>query len=235
MLRIPTTLLVVALVLAGAHARAADFDEQGYLVPDPGATAFEGFLAPVRYLPDQLEMGCVAEGYDVVTGPALEGDTYLNLHVSDECTERFSVEVPAVQASYRATVWLRHGGVGARMTVSYPERTGIASLSARMAPTGRATSDGWIELASNDFPVDGTQMPVVYLRVADTVYDDGVDIDALELVPSGAFYAPTTCNGVRDAVCGDEGFCYGGTCRLGGLGVPARRSARRARDDGADA
>ncbi len=212
--------VAAATVLVGGAVQAADFDAQGNFVPDTSAAVFEPFDAPVRFVPEEVEMGCLAEGFEVTTGAALEGDSFVRLQVTDGCAERFQVEVPAETGSYRATVWMRHGSLNARVLVEYPDETGLATITARMAPTGRATSDGWVELATNELPVDGTKLPVVYLRVVDLASTDGVDLDALELVPAGEFYPPTPCEGVRDPVCGDEGICLAGECRLGRLSVP---------------
>lgn len=224
MLRFAPFALCAALTLAAGSAAASGFDEQGNFVPDAGATAFEGFDMPERYLPLDVEMGCVAEGYELMTADAiegaLEGDGFVRLQVSEGCAERFVVPVPAEPGSYKATVWMRHGSVGARLVVSYPEETGLPAQHARMAPTGRTTSDGWVELASNELPVDGTLAPTVYVRLVDYASADGVDIDALELVPAGEYFPPTKCEGVRDPICGEEGLCFGGQCRLGRLSVP---------------
>ncbi len=212
---------LLATLGAAGVARAADFDAQGNFLPDPGATFFEPFSAPERYLPEMPEMGCVAEAFSVETGGALEGETFIRVKVAPDCAERFVLgSIPMAQASYRATLWLRHGSAGARVVVSYPEETGLPLVVARMAPTGRATSDGWIELATNELPIDGTLDPLVYVRLVDFASEEGTDFDALELVPAGEFYPPTSCAGVRDPACGAEGICIGGSCRLGRLSVP---------------
>jgi hypothetical protein len=99
-------------------------------------------------------------------------------------------------------------------------------VSARMAPTGRATSDGWIELASNDFSVDGKAVgtdgsgPKVYLRISDFSDAAGTEVDALEIVPSGDYVPEQSCEGVRDPVCGADSLCIGGSCVRGQLSVP---------------
>ena len=96
----------------------------------------------------------------------------------------------------RARVWIRHGSVDAQMTVTYPNSANREIIAAKMGPTGRVTSDGWVELESNDFPVDGDLATRIYLRIYD--FDlVGSDIDALELVPSGAYWETQTCEGVQ--------------------------------------
>lgn len=206
-------------------ASASEFDTSGHLSKSAGATYFEGFEAPERYVPADAEVKCLPAAFEILrsSGPEsepLEGETFARVSADLDCGERFLVTVPPKQGSYRATVWIRHGSVGARMVVSYPAETGLPLQAARMSPTGRATSDGWIELATNDFPVDGTLAPNVYLRFQDFASVDGVDVDALEITPSGAFRPYTTCDGARDPVCGESAVCVAGECRLGDLSVP---------------
>jgi hypothetical protein len=203
-----------------APARA-DFDEAGNLQPGADAAYFESFDAPEEYFPESATIECQVPHFEVVTDDtAIEGGSYVRVETPQTCGERFRVELPATQASYRATVWMRHGGAGANLVVSYPTESGLPLVSAYMAPTGRATSDGWIELASNDFPVNGAELPAVYLKLQDYASEAGVDLDALELVPSGEFRPFATCEGVRDTSCGPDALCVAGTCRLGALGVP---------------
>jgi len=202
----------------------------GYYHPDPKAVAFEDFTAPNRYVPDGTAMACMTPAYMVLSSDtALSGTTIVTLHEkSGQCQERFLLTAPATKASYRATVWVRHGSAGARLNVSYPTGSPKENLltSARMAPTGRATSDGWIELASNDFSVDGTALgmggvaPRVYLRISDFSDLNGLDIDALELIPSGTYVEEQACEGVRDPICGADSLCIGGVCARGDLDVP---------------
>ncbi len=215
------TAAFVTLTVAFAAPARADFDETGALQPSAEATFFESFGAPLHYVPASAEGACLVPHFEVIEDEtALEGSTYARVKAPLDCGDRFLVEVPATQASYRATVWIRHGAPQARLNVSYPVESGLPLQGAQMAPTGRATSDGWVELASNDFPIDGTKMPTVYLRFQDHVSDQGVDVDALEIVPSGEFRPFTTCEGVRDPVCGPDALCVAGSCKLGALGVP---------------
>lgn len=215
---------VATLALAGspAAAWAGAFDERGVFRVSADAAAFEAFVAPTYFVPDDAEESCTLKTFHEIIddGTALEGATYARVDAPSACQVRFVVELPPVQASYRATLWMRHGSAGARVLVSYPAESGIPLQPARMAPTGRATSDGWIELASNEFPVDGTLSPTVYLRFADFADADGVDLDAFELVPAGEFVAGEACEGVRDPVCGPERTCISGQCVLGRLSVP---------------
>jgi hypothetical protein len=223
-----TTAAALGALLGSARARAGGFDAEGNYVVAADAAAFVGFESddfdPVadRFVPADVEAECLEPSFHVKqAADALEGGRVLAVDVNlfDGCAERLLVSVPAVQASYRASVWMRHGSLDAQMTVVYPERSGREIVAAKLAPTGRTTSDGWVELASNDFPVDGAAAAAVYLRVFD--YDSvGTEIDALELVPSGAYWQDSACAGVADPVCGAGAVCIYGRCRLGRLYVP---------------
>ncbi|MEZ4443611.1 MAG: S41 family peptidase [Polyangiaceae bacterium] len=227
----------VTLAVAGAFlgaprlVAAGDFDTAGNFQPSADAVAFvdfgDGFDPEEdRFVPADVEPLCLEPAFTVEEGPALTGDRYLHIQsdILNGCAERLLVEVPKVAASYTASLWVRHGGVDAQMTVVFPEpaegEPAREIVVAKLAPTGRVTSDGWVELASNAFPVDGKGAEAVYLRVYD--YDSvGSDIDALELHPDDAPYVDeVACRGVGDPVCGEESVCIHRKCRLGRLGVP---------------
>jgi len=214
--------VALAIVSVTSVASAAEFDDRGVFVPDAEAVDFEDFSAPERHVAEDAELPCIAKHFEVITDDALalEGDAFVRVDVAQDCHERFVITTPASQGSYRASVWMRHGSGDARLVAEYPEESGEPQQTARMAPTGRATSDGWIELASNDVPIDGTLAPLVYFRFTDFASAEGVDVDAFELVASGTFQAAPECDGVGDVVCGDDAFCLGGRCRLGGPNVP---------------
>jgi len=215
---------VAGCITTATSAWAGGFDTRGGYHAGAQAVAFLDFSQePSRYVPEDADLACAPKVYDVITAPAaaLTGDRYLRLDHLPQCPERFRIEVPEVRGSYRATAWSRHGALSARVIVGYPDELSIPFQQARMAPTGRTTSDGWVEYASNDFPVDGTLDPLVYIRLYAFGHRDGVDVDAVELVRSGEFYSPqTSCEGLRDPVCGDEGLCVDQRCQLGRMGVP---------------
>jgi hypothetical protein len=213
-----------ALVLAGASgvARAGTFGPEGEYVPDPAAIAHLDFEeTPERWLPVGSDPKCRALGFThVERDDALDGPGVVDLKVASGCSERFMVFLPHVRGSYRATVWMRHGSLNAQMVALYQDASGLAPTVAKMLPTGRTTSDGWVELASNDFPVDGPSLEHAYLRVADYASTDGVELDALEVVPSGEFVAAATCAGHADPSCGPERQCEWGQCVLPRLTFP---------------
>ena len=229
--RLRAACVVPAVLALPTAASAGEFDTEGRYLFSADAAVTESFSAPVSYFEEDAENLCMSSHFDAVVdaADALEGTEYINVSVPGDCAEQYvlfsdGVVAPEVApapedaASYKVSVWMRHGGAGARVIVSYDEGEDV--VSARLAPTGRATSDGWIELESNNVPIDGARVPLVYLRFANFADDDGVDLDALEVVPSGAFRDRPTCSGVADPVCGQDALCVAGRCRLGELSVP---------------
>jgi hypothetical protein len=212
-------------VSIAASAAAGDFDVAGNYVADPDAVAAQDFGAGFdavagRYLPADAPPNCATPAFAQVFAPdALDGDAYIALqtNIFAGCAERFLVELPKIRGSYRATMWTRHAAVDAQMTILYPEGTDL--VVAKMGPTGRTTSDGWVELATNPFPVDGTQVQAAYVRVYD--YDDtGTELDAIEVVPAGDYLETSACTRVGDPACRDDEVCIQQLCRRGDLYVP---------------
>ena len=211
-----------ALTFSAAPAAAGELDAKGEIVPDPSATAFLDFESdPERYLPADAGVSCTPPAFTVVTAPdALSGESFLNVNAPDGCAERFVVNLPKQKASYRASVWVRHGRAVANFVVLYPEDSGLVQVSAQLAATGRATSDGWVEMASNEFSVDGELATNTYLRVIDHADSAGVDVDSLEILPAGSFEPQKACSGVLDPTCGPERLCVHSQCSSPRLSVP---------------
>ncbi len=220
---------ILALTTALAStARAGDFDAEGSFVPATDGVAFTDFgedfdPASDRYVPSDTPDECKAPGFEELeVADALSGSHVLALetNLSKGCAERLLVKtLPKNKGSYRATVWARHGGVAAQLTARYPDASGRELEIAKLGPTGRTTSDGWVELASNAFPIDGESVEAVYLRVLD--FDSkGSHLDAFELVPDGAYEGPKSCSGTGDPSCGAESECIHQSCRLGRAFVP---------------
>ena len=211
-----------ALLLVTAGARAGSFDAYGDYLPDPDAALFERFNEPPEiYHPADSPAECTAAMSEVTEGAdALEGGAFLRLNITEGCGERYLLGLPAGQGSYRATLWTRHGSLDASILALYPAESGFDTLSVGLFPTGRSTSDGWVELASNEFSVDATAADQIYLLVSDFQSLVGTDIDALELVPAGEYLGPTPCSGVGDLACGPERVCVFNRCQLGRIAVP---------------
>jgi hypothetical protein len=215
-------LAVFTSVAAARPALAGDLDAAGEYAPDPAAAAFVGFEAdPARYLPDDVDPKCIPPAFTLATaGDALGGQGFGRVSVLPDCAERFLVDLPPIEGSYRVTAWLRHGLGSLSFIVLYKAESGLARVNAVLGPTGRATSDGWIEMASNEVPVDGAQVEAAYLRVIDLGAAEATEIDSLEVVPAGSFEPAMGCHGAGDPVCGPEALCSHGACAAGRLAVP---------------
>lgn len=218
-------ILFGAALVAGLSprpARAGEFDGLGEYHPAAGATAYVDFESdPVRYLPSDADAKCEAPMFAPVLGDdAVDGKGYVRLDIQQGCAERFEVTLPQEKASYRASVWMRHGALDASVYITYVEGSGLDRVDALLSPTGRTTSDGWIELATNDLSVDGALVDHAYVRVSTYAAAAGVDLDAFEVVPSGTFLAQRDCAGISDPTCGGEEICLDNRCIPGGLSVP---------------
>jgi hypothetical protein len=221
---LPRALLAGLLVSMGlpATARANDFDPKGEYLQDPKAVAFVGFESdPERYVPDNVDGSCQPPAFTLgQADDALESKGFATVNVKQNCAERFTVHLPPVPASYRVTAWVRHGKGGLTFVVNYDPKSGNQLQVATMGPTGRTTSDGWVEMATNEVPVDGATVTVAYLKIANFGGADGTQLDALEVVPAGAFEPQKACQGASDPVCGPESVCVSQRCAMGRLAVP---------------
>jgi hypothetical protein len=219
----PLVVATLALGTLGADAAwAGSFDGRGEYHPDPAATVYLDFTQiPTRYLPDDAESKCEKPMFVGATaGDALDGTGLLRVDTVPDCAERFLFSLPPAQGSYRASVWMRHGGVDATLIVSYLAGSGLDMLSIATAPTGRTTSDGWVELASNAFSVDGAKVERAYLKLVSFAHQEGVEIDGLEIVPEGKFSPQRACTGVGDPLCDDEEVCTNNRCVPGRYSMP---------------
>lgn len=225
-MRAPLCVLQVSFALAalGASGAAAagDFDAAGVYVKDAASVAFVDFEAePARQVPEDAEAKCIPPAFSLAAGDdALGGQGFARVSVVDGCAERFLVDLPAKQGSYRVTAWIRHGLASLTFLVLYKPESGLARINAVLGPTGRATSDGWIEMASNEVPVDGAHVEAAYLRIVDIGAAEATEIDALEVVSAGPFEPQQGCSGASDPVCGPEAVCSHGFCAAGRLAVP---------------
>lgn len=188
------------------EARAAAFDARGVLTPDPGAVASDSF--------DTLDVGDAgASSGSIHEGTALEGDHYATLELRDEGV-RVALTLPSGTGSYRARVWLR-GDATAGVAVDYG--AGRPGTVSRAFPTGRVTSDGWVELETQPFNVDGGASGLdarMFFAAYDANTPTDVDVDALEVVPDGAYVAPAACSGLDAAhACRAGELCVEGACR----------------------
>lgn len=220
----PRALALASLgLLLGAPslARAGSFDATGSWLPDPDAVTVSSFAStPLRYQSTSTNKSCGPAPFSVVTAEdALHGDGYLHMDTVRRCEETWPVSLPVGAGSYRASIWFRHGVLDARFVVTYATSSGLSAGTARLFPTGRATSDGWVELASN--PLSVHEAPhAAYLVLSEYASVDGADLDAFEIVREGEPHPAASCSSLHDAACGDEGFCMYGQCVTGTPAVP---------------
>ena len=147
-------LAALAVSLSAATAVAGDFDERGVYSFAPGATArydFEdGAPEPVDDQADPISVvssESALRGSHVVTlGPFQSVDLF--------------VDPEAGQRTYRASVWVRGNDSAGYLVVSHDEENRAVEVVS-LYPTGRVTSDGWVELANERIPIDGARSSAV--------------------------------------------------------------------------
>lgn len=206
-------LALAGLALAGlASPRAAsagDFAADGTYAPDPAATVVIGFE------PDEVPGAEVAP-----SDSALEGGHVLALGAYQALG--IAVSLPDEARRWRASAWVRHAEAVVEVEVLDGDPAFGTDAITQLFPTGRVTSDGWVELAS-EVRIDGRASPEV--RVGVFAAGDA-ELDAFELAPAGeltpeelAAGAGTSglgspCDGATDGSdCPAGAACVYGTCR----------------------
>jgi hypothetical protein len=202
--------------LTTTAARASSFDEEGRWVADPEAVFVQSFETDDG---TALGIDCTEENSCTWSSLAdelpLSGERYVRAS-AQQSGFRVAVTLPAENRSYRVAVWVRHARVSARIVAEYTEESARPSDTAYLFPTGRVTSDGWVELVTNPMSITGRDLDSAYVRIEAT----DVDVDAIEIVPEGEYDAGGTCFGAFDPVCGPEAICVGERCRPGRNFVP---------------
>ncbi len=218
------TLAAVALVARAAAA--GSFDPEGNFSFAPDAVASEGFETMPSFDADAGDADAGAaeagagsngiEGIEPVAGDdALQGSRYARVRAASPWDfVVVPMEAPTVRASYRARLWARGGSSAAVFEARYATRP-EGRVLADMTPTGRCTSDGWVELQSGAVSIDAGDLAGVAIAVRGQT-----DVDGFEIVPAGAYVELPSCSGVRDSVCGPDAVCVGGSCRQGAALVP---------------
>ncbi len=189
-------------------ASAGNFTPDGSLTFDPQAAYANGFEAQVA------DPDASGPPLDVVEDAAsIEGSHLLRVDTSWQPLE-IPFRLPSAQAVYRASVWVRGTAIAALGT-GYDDDA--AGDFVQLFPTGRMTSDDWIELQSAPFSVDGPRGASGVL-----ILMGSFDADAVELVadPSELFMPVRACSGAADPICGPEGQCFAQWCRQASAWVP---------------
>ncbi len=200
------------------RVHASEFDPQGHWAADAEAVFVQSFENA-----DTTTLGVDCAEADQCSfqslGPEVElplaGDRYVH-GTAGQSGFRVSVTLPGQNRGYRFGVWVRHARVWARVVLSYDPLTGRKEESAYLFPSGRVTSDGWVELVSNSVSVTGRDLTSAFLRIDGSDFD----LDAIEVVPQGEYDAGGACFGVGDPLCGSESVCIAETCQPGANFVP---------------
>ncbi|MFO0664419.1 MAG: hypothetical protein U0174_10735 [Polyangiaceae bacterium] len=193
----------VALLLSSTRAHALTFDASGRLTFEPNAVAKQSFdTAPA--------------GTTLGTDVPLEGTGYVVV-ASNQNPLSLEVALPKAQGSYVARFFARRNRVVSSISVTYTEKA-HPWFSADFYPTGRVTSDGWYEVATAPFSVDGVAAHTANLSIGAS----GADVDAFEVVSEGAYKALSKCGLPRDPVCDASAgeYCAADHCRNGNIQVP---------------
>lgn len=200
--------MCLASTLSVVAARAGEFDASGTFQPDEGAElvlSFEGDkVAGVS-----CSGSCEARLSKAEL--ALHGEQYLSLSANQSA---FELALGLVSdATYEARAWVRHGRVWVRVVADYANRP---SETTYLFPTGRVTSDGWVELKSAAFSLAASTATRIGLRIN----GGSAELDAVEIRRVGGVAPLRACLGAGDPVCGSEAECIGEYCREGNRFVP---------------
>lgn len=209
-------IVTLGILCVASSARAGTWDPSGNFSFDPSAV----FIQTFDDVAAQPQMTIVR------SGDAVQGATYIDVNVLNGTPVSFAVTLPAKDASYVARMYARTNRVVASINVSYPNDGGSPSFGALFYPSGLVTTDGWYEVVTNPFSVQGSRAPTETL----TIDANLADVDALEIVPSGSFTAfaqcappallPTSGSLPSGSTCGAHQYCETGWCRDGNVGVP---------------
>jgi hypothetical protein len=210
MLRSALSALGVVVVLApAAPALAGSFAADGTFLFDPTAVAtldFEDAMATDGGPTVKHDDGALSGAHVLALSPQVGVD--------------FTVAVPPTLQTYRVSAWIRDGEVTGSVEVSYGAR--VDEISG-LFPTGRITSDGWIEVANDHLRVDGARLANLSVSFFAAT---GAVVDAVEVSADGGaeqFPSPpnAACAGVTDpGACAADQVCVWSECRNVGGWVP---------------
>jgi hypothetical protein len=189
--------------LVAAPLRAGSFHPDGSFAFDPTAIDtfdFEDGLPP----PVEGEEPLVR----AKSAAALSGAHVITIQPFGQAT--MAVKLPAGARTLRVSLWARAGEAIGFFIASHDEHHRAPEITS-LYPTGRITSDGWMELANENVPIDGTRAEAVVGVFSPT----GCEIDAVEILvdgtPSAPLYQP--CDGVAGGGCAEGQLCYWSECR----------------------
>lgn len=197
-----------AAIAAASPATAGEFDSSGVFSFDAKAVVKLDFTT-FTGAPDAGSGSAKAEA----DATALVGGKVLSVSLEGKGYP-IPLDLPKVAASYRLSFFLK-GDCVAGAAVDYDD--GSPGTLSQAFPTGRVTSDGWVEMSTQPFLVDGTKSGVdarMYLSAYAADKPIEVQIDAVEVVPDGTYVAPKSCKGLDAAgACGAGSMCIADQCR----------------------
>jgi len=189
-----------------ATARGGTFFEDGSFAFDPNAAVtldFEDEQIPPSADPE--EPPSVRKASD----SALSGKWVIDVAPFEDAD--FLVALPAQKRTYRVSLWIRGGDSVGFFVVNHTEPWRAAEV-ASLYPTGRITSDGWVELANEGLRLDGVRSNAS----VGVFCPGGCELDGIEIVSDGviAGEANPSCQGAVDSsACGTGQVCYWSECR----------------------
>lgn len=231
-LRVRAPLAAAAALAWTLPAQAGSFAEDGSFAFDPASVSrldFEAAAGEGGQGGGGASSSASSGGGATDPPPALHGAGSLELMQFQGVD--LAVDVLAERRTYRVSAWVHGGETNADLEVTYPGSASVDELAA-LYPTGRMTSDGWIEMANDHVRIEGDRGPKVTVGLFSP---SGSRVDAIELVPDGEL-APDTvnqpCGGLmHPGTCGAEQLCIYSVCRNMGGSVPPIPADR---DDVAD-
>lgn len=207
---LPLSVVYVPMVLVtfATNAGAGGFADDGTWMFDPGAVYTQSFE---DFTPTPSP-GTSAQSVDDPN--ALDGAKVLKASASYD-TVFMEAPMPEGAGVWRVSAWIRTDAV---VGVVVEGTSGAPGTFSQLYPTGRMTSDGWVEVESAPIATDGSAGSTAHVFfLGDQVIADAVEIRA---APDVAWEAATPCEGVVDPSCGANRLCFGGWCRDAGGWVP---------------
>ena len=198
---------VVAMLIGGLApcAAAGDFSAAGTFAFDSAAQAQFDFEEGAPPPSDETDPPLVRAASD----SALSGRWLLEVPAFGSAS--MVAALPPDKRSYRVSLWVRGADAVGLVVVSHGQDSRAAEVST-LYPSGRMTSDGWVELANHGIAIDGARS-----RAAVGVFSpSGAQLDAIEVVSERVLTEDINppCAGATDgSACGEQQVCYWSECR----------------------
>ncbi len=192
-----------ALLTCVASSASADaFAADGTWLADPVAVFVESFEDFVP-APDSG----LSPSNAVDDAHALDGAKVLQAQAADRDVD-VTLALPHEPGAFKASAWCRGDCIAGVAIDAVGEGPGEFS---QMFPTGRMTSDGWVEFASAPFMSDGSETTTAFMFFIGA----SVTVDSIEVVAAEetGWEPARACEGLLDPSCDADHLCVGGWCR----------------------